>query len=344
MNKKKATIYEVASTAGVSIQTVSRVLNAHPYVSDKTRQRVLEAISQLDYRPDAIARTLTNGRSYTLGVLAAEVSLYGPQRMLNGIEKQSAALGYSLLLSIIHHHDVHNISRLLDNLLSHQVDGIIWTGAGIDSNLEWIHAKLRQIPVPVMFVSRQVSRNLATVYSDSRAGARMATEHLVAQGYRHIGLITGPLIDSVVRERQLGWQDALTVAGLPIESRRTVEGDWTPASGMRGLHQLLKQFPEMDAVFASNDQMALGVLQAAHRLGRRVPEDLGVVGYDATPEAEYYWPPLTTVWQHLIEIGSTAVREVIRLVELKQQGENVTQPPHIVIQPQLIVRESSTRV
>src|SRR5215211_2658124 len=119
---KKATIYEVASAAGVSIQTVSRVLNGHPYVSDKTLQKVREAISQLDYRPDAIARTLTNGRSYTLGVLAAEVGLYGPQRMLSGIEKQSAALGYSLLLSIIHHHDVHNISRLLDNLLSHQVD------------------------------------------------------------------------------------------------------------------------------------------------------------------------------------------------------------------------------
>jgi LacI family transcriptional regulator len=338
---KKATIREVASIAGVSIQTVSRVLNDHQYVADETRQRVIEAIKKLDYRPDAIARSLINRRSYTLGVVAGEVDFYGPQRLLNGIEKQSAALGYSLLLSIIHHHDVDHVARVVDNLLSHQVDGIIWTAPEIDSNHEWIRSRLRQVTNPLIFVFGGISGGLPTVFSDNRAGGRLATEHLLAQGYRQIGLITGPRTWTVARERQLGWQDALAVANIPRDTRRVVEGDWSAASGERGLYQLIEQFPEMDAVFVSNDQMALGVLQAAHLLGRRVPEELAVVGYDAVPDSAYFWPPLTSVRQHLMEVGSTTVREITRLIERQHNGETEAHPLCIGIQPQLIVRRSS---
>lgn len=339
--RKKATIREVAALAGVSFQTVSRVLNNHPYVADETRQRVMEVIKKLDFRPDAIARSLSNRRTYTLGVIVAEVDTYGPQRRLNGIAKQSAALGYSLLLSVVQHYDVDTVARALDNLLAHQVDGIIWAVPDVDDNQEWIRLRLRDITAPVMFVSGQAAKDIAMVFSDGRAGARLATEHLLSQGYRQIGLITGPLTYGSARDRQLGWQDALAVAGIPMESRRIVEGDWSSTSGVRGFYQLSEQFPEMDAVLVSNDQMALGVLHAVHSLGRRVPEDLAVVGYDAIPESAHFWPPLTSVHQHLMEVGATGVRELVRLIELKHSGDATVQAPCIGIMPQLIVRRSS---
>jgi len=338
---KKATIRQVASVAGVSIQTVSRVLNDHPYVADETRQRVLEAISQLEYRPDAIARSLINGRSSTLGVVVAEIEHYGPNRLLVGIEKQTAALGYSLSLSIVHHPEPDNGARQLESLLSRQVEGIVWAVPEIDTNQVWIQTKLRSATIPVMFVTGGAVHGLSSVLTDNRSGGRLATEHLLTQGYRQIGLISGPPTWTVAQERHIGWQEALAAAGLPAENRRIVEGDWSPASGERGLYRLIEQFPEIDAVFACNDQMALGALQAAHLLGRRVPEDLAVVGFDATPESAYFWPPLTSVRHYLLGTGSAAVRELHRLIELKRNGEEYGQAMCIMIQPELVVRKSS---
>ena len=338
---KKATIRQVASQAGVSIQTVSRVLNDHPYVAEETRQRVLEAISQLEYRPDAIARSLIQGRSSTLGVVIAELEHYGPHRLLVGIEQQAAALGYSLLLSIVHHPEPDNGARHLESLLSRQVEGIIWAVPEIDTNRVWLQTAPRSSTVPVAFVGGGVVHGQPTIIADNRSGGRLATEHLLTQGYRQVGLITGPFTWAVVRERQRGWQEALAAAGLPAEDRQIFEGDWSPASGERGLFRLVEQFPEIDAVFACNDQMALGALQAAHLLGRRVPEDLAIVGYDAIAESAYFRPPLTSIRQHLLGVGSAAVRELHRVIELRRNGEEQIQPLCVVIQPQLIVRKSS---
>jgi LacI family transcriptional regulator len=163
------------------------------------------------------------------------------------------------------------------------------------------------------------------------------TEHLLEQGYQHIGLITGPLTWEVARQRQLGWQDALR----STQDRQMVEGDWSAASGAGGLRQLLAQYPEMDAVFASNDQMALGVLQTTHQLALRVPEDLGVVGFDNTPESAYFWPPLTTVRHQLIEQGRIAVQTLISMIESQRQNGVFAQSEIAVLQPQLVVRKSS---
>jgi LacI family transcriptional regulator len=144
------------------------------------------------------------------------------------------------------------------------------------------------------------------------------------------------------QKRHLGWQDALSAAGLTWTDSQMVEGDWSAASGERGFHQLLTQYPDLDAVFACNDQMALGLLRAAQQLGRRVPEDLAVVGFDNIPESAYFWSPLTTVRHHLLKLGSLAVQELHRKIEAKQQDEEVSSPPTaILLQPELIVRESS---
>jgi LacI family transcriptional regulator len=338
---KKATIRQVASQAGVSIQTVSRVLNDHPYVADETRRRVLEAISQLEYRPDAIARSLIKGRSSTLGVVIAELEHYGPHRLLVGIEQQAAALGYSLTLSIVHHPEPDNGARQFESLLSHQVEGIIWAVPEIDNNQAWIQTMLRSVAIPMIFVTDGVVQGLPAILGNNRSGGRLATEHLLTQGYRQIGLLSGPRTWTVARERQCGWQEALAAAGRPTENRRIVEGDWSPASGERGLYRLIAQFPDIDAVFACNDQMALGALQAAHLLGRRVPEDLAVVGFDATLESAYFWPSLTSVRHHLLGAGSATVRELHRVIELKRNSEEPVQSTCLMIQPELVVRKSS---
>jgi LacI family transcriptional regulator len=340
--ENRVTIKQVAFEAGVSTQTVSRVFNNRPDVAPETRQRVQQVIARLGYQPNAIARSLIKQRTHTLGAVVAHLDQYGPQRMLLGIEQQAKELGYSLLLNLVHQPEMDNGELLLRSLLAQQVDGIIWALPAIGHNRNWLHHKNPQLSVPIIFVDVQPHKILPGVTTDHRRGGRMATEHLVAQGYQKIGLITGPLSWHSAQQRYLGWQDALTAANIPPTSEKMVEGDWSAASGQQGLHQLLEQFPDIDAVFASNDQMALGVLQAAHQLGRRIPADLAVVGYDNTPESAYYWPPLTTIRHQMIKQSQIAVNELHRMIEAQQQGEEITPPLPIFLEPQLIIRKTST--
>lgn len=340
--KKQVTIKQVALEAGVSPQTVSRVSNDHPDVARETRRRVQEVITRLGYRPNIIARSLVKQQSHTLGVVIAGLDYYGPQRLLVGIERQTQELGYTLLLRLVHEPELDQGKQLLRDLLARQVDGIIWAIPATGHNLTWLQDRMPHFAVPLLFVAVGPQPNLPFVSVDNRAGGRLATEHLVTQGYRHIGLITGLMAWRVARQRQLGWQDALVTAGLPSTDSQTVQGDWSAASGERGLHQLLAQYPDLDAVFACNDQMALGVLRAAQQLGRRVPEDLAVVGFDNTPESAYFWSPLTTIRQRILELGSLVVQELHRLIEARRQDEEVSlSPTAILLQPELIVRESS---
>jgi LacI family transcriptional regulator len=176
---------------------------------------------------------------------------------------------------------------------------------------------------------------------DNQSGGCLATKHLLAQGYQNIGIITGPLDWWESRERLAGWQVTLQEAGKTVNPRQITEGDWSAASGEAGIRKLLAQYPEVDAVFVCNDQMALGVLQAAHRLGWRVPEDLGVVGFDNIPESAYFWPALTTVEQPLLDLGSRAVQELSRLIEADQRDDSIIRSETILLQPKLILRDSS---
>jgi LacI family transcriptional regulator len=298
---------------------------------------VQEVISRLGYQPSAIARSLIKRHSHTLGVVTAELDQYGPSRRLLGIERGANESGYSLHFSLVHQPETDHGERLLNDLLSWHVDGIIWAVPEIGNNRAWLQDKIPRLPAPVIFISEQPHSSLPAVSVDNRAGGRLATQHLLAQGYQNIGLITGPLSWEVARQRQLGWQDALPAT----QDRQIFEGDWSAASGERGLRQLLKQYPDMDAVFACNDQMALGALQAAHQLGRRVPEELGLVGFDNTPESAYFWPSLTTVRHQLIEQGKIVVKELINLIEAGPQNEKTIQPEAALLQPQLIIRKSS---
>ncbi len=342
--KKSVTIKEVARAAGVSAQTVSRVLNERSDVSADTRQRVREIIAELGYSPNIIARSLIQGRSHTIGVVGYGLGYYGPSRTLTGLERRANELGYSLLLSLLREPETSTGQTILDNLLMRKVDGIIWAIPEIGEHRTALLNLMHNIHVPVVFINMQPTPGQAVVAVDNFSGGCQAVEHLLSQDRRKIAVITGPNAWLESRLREDGWRSAMLNAGILDPSaldRLKVEGDWYPESGDRGLELLLERDPGIDAVFAFNDQMALGALKAAQRLGRRVPQDLAVVGFDDVPEANYFCPALTTLRQPLIELGSQAVRLLHHMLSLKEDDDHT--PEQILLQPELIVRASSVR-
>jgi LacI family transcriptional regulator len=266
---------------------------------------------------------------------------YGPSRTLAGIQKQADELGYIPLLALVRQAEQCHVKQLMDELLSRHVDGIIWAVPEIAANREWVKQEINQFPVPLIFLNMEPHPDLSVVAIDNRKGGYMATQHLLARGYRRIGLITGPLDWWEARQRKLGWLDALLEAGTAIQERMMVEGNWSPASGEQGLRRLVEQYPEVQAVFISNDQMALGALRVAPELGRRVPQDIAIIGFDDTPESAYFRPPLSTIKQDTDELGSCAVRELVHMVETSQQGVEKVESKTVLLQPLLVVRESS---
>jgi LacI family transcriptional regulator len=343
--KKRVTIKEVAQAAGVSTQTVSRVLNDRPDVSTETRERIREIITDLGYSPNVLARSLIQGRSHTLGVVGYGLRYFGPSRVLTGIERRSNELGYSILLSLLRDLENNDGVEVFRNLLDRQVDGIIWAVPEIGSNREWIAEQLNHISCPVVFINMQPVRGVPVVAIDNCAGGRMATEHLLNQGYRRIGLITGPESWWEAREREKGWQEAMIANGIASEELASlkVNGDWYPSSGETGLEELLRRRPDLEAVFACNDPMAAGALQAARRFGRRVPEDLAIIGFDDTPESAYYFPTLSTIRQPLLEVGGQAVTLLHEIFESSMGPSEVDSSRVIWIQPDIVIRDSSRR-
>jgi LacI family transcriptional regulator len=354
---QRATIKQVALEAGVSTQTVSRVLNGRPDVSPETRLRVQRVIERLAYRPSAVARSLIHKRTHTIGVVGSGLEYFGPSRTLAGIEKQAAALGFSVLLTLLHEPETEDLRPVLADMLSRQVEGIIWAAPEIDGNRSWIGnvsdlsdvsngSNVGQPVVPIVFLTMEPRSGATVVSIDNREGGRLAAQHLLAQGRRHIALISGPLTWWEARERQAGWEEALTEARCTVQPRQMVEGNWSPESGAIAFGKLQAQFPEMDAVFVSNDQMAQGLLHAAWKENVRVPEDLAVVGFDDIPEASYAIPPLTTIRQETNELGRAAVMALSELIAAWHQGAQTETSPATAFQsirlaPRLVVRSSS---
>ncbi|MCS6772614.1 MAG: LacI family transcriptional regulator [Thermoflexales bacterium] len=337
---RRVTIRDVARRAGVSVQTVSRVLNDHPDVSDATRARVQRAIAELHYQPSAIARSLITRSSGVLGVVASGFQFFGPARLLAGIERQATELGWQLMLRVADPSTPEEYDRIAAALIAQHVEGVIWAYPELSSERERAFRAQVETHAPIVFLSMEANPGDAVLSIENRLGARLAVEHLIERGRRHIGIITGPLNLWSAHQRKLGWQDALASAGLPCTELQVIEGDWSAESGCRGLRQLIEQYPRLDAVFASNDQMALGVLHAAHQLGLTVPRDLSVVGFDNVPESACFIPPLTTVHHDLFALGQLAVREMHRVIQARRAGKPAVVSP-LMLRPHLIVRESS---
>ncbi len=339
---KRTTIKEVAKSAGVSTQTVSRVINDRPDVATETRERVQQIISELNYQPSALARSLIQQRSYTLGVVTAGLKYLGPSRTLNGITNMAGDLKYALLLEEQPHFDTEDIRPLLQNLLSHHVDGIVWAVPEIGDNRRWVDEILEDVPVPVVFMTMEARPGVTTISVDNYSGGVMAVHHLLEQGYRRIGHISGPLEWWEARQRRQAWQDALHEAGIRVDDSHWREGNWSSSSGEIAFEQLLETYPQMDAVFAANDQMALAVMHVAMRRGMRVPEDLAVVGYDNFAESSYFWPSLTTINYNHHELGCCAVHELVKQIEAGHSKGQV-EPQTILLLPDLVLRRSSLR-
>jgi len=341
----KQSIIEIAREAGVSPSTVSRVLNNHPDVSPETYRAVKAVIDRLGFLPNAAARSLVSKRSRTLAFVTSEIAFY-PTLILAQVEEQARQRGYKLFVNVINsalNPPSAEDDRVLEDLLSYQVDGIIWAVAETTHSFDLWRGRLASLSTPVVCISARFIDSLTFVSVDNRWGGHLVAEHLLAQGYRHLGTITGPMFEMATVERHAGWMEVLAGAGLPPAPEQVVQGDWTPAGGERAFLQLYEQFPQVDGIFVHNDLMAVGVLSAMHRLGLRVPEQVGVAGFDNRSETAFLLPPLTSVSHHFEEVGLHAVAEIDRLIQLSAQDRAQEPPRGIWIRPELVARESSMR-
>jgi LacI family transcriptional regulator len=340
---RRPTIKEVASVAGVSTQTISRVINERPDVSPETRERVQEVIKELGYRPSALARSLIRQRSHTLGVVTAGLRYIGPSRTLSGIAAAAEEAGYALLLKELPRFDENDIEPISQALLSHHVDGIIWAVPEVGENHAWVDKLALSLEFPLVFLTMEPRKNISVVSIDNYLGGRMAMAHLLEQGYRKIGHISGPLDWWEARQRMAAWKDVLQEAGCEVGDDHYVEGNWSSASGAQAIGKLFAKYEDMDSIFVANDQMALSVIQFADQRGLRIPEELGIVGFDNIAESAFFSPALTTIQQDQHNIAKLAVEEIIKIIEASRQESEPVEPRTIMLPPTLVVRQSSLR-
>lgn len=329
---RSAVMSDVAELAGVSHQTVSRVLHDSPKVRPETRARVLAAMKQLDYRPNSAARALVTGRTRTLGVISFDTTLFGPASTVLGIERAAHDAGYFIIIVSLPSLTRESVREAFDRLRDHGVDGIV-----VIAPQETAADALRDLPpgLPVVAAEAGPGDSVPVAVVDQVHGARLATRHLLDLGHATVHHIAGPSDFLEAGERVEGWRGALRDAGR--EAPEPLVGDWSAESGYVLGHALLDR-PEVTAVFAANDPMALGLLRALHERGRDVPGDVSVVGFDDVPESAFFSPPLTTVRQDFDEIGRRSLQ--LLLARLQDGGAN-GRPGRVVVAPELVVRAST---
>jgi DNA-binding LacI/PurR family transcriptional regulator len=328
--RRGAVMADVARIAGVSHQTVSRVLNESDRVRPETRERVLLAMRELDYRPNSVARALVTGRSRTLGVVSFDTTLYGPASTLFGIERAAHSQGYFVSIVSVTSLDRASVLRAVERLRAQGVDGILI----ITPQDTAAEAVLHPPPdMPVVAVEAGPEKSVPVVAVDQVAGARAATEHLLELGHRTVWHVAGPSDWLEARQRVDGWMAALQRAGADVPPLLT--GDWSARSGYE-LGQRLATVRDITAIFAANDQMALGILRALYEAGREVPRDLSLVGFDDIPEAQFFTPPLTTVQQDFNELGRQSLMLLLEEIAMSERSS-----AHVVVPPTLKVREST---
>jgi DNA-binding LacI/PurR family transcriptional regulator len=322
---------DVARLAGVSHQTVSRVLNGHASVRPQTRQRVLDAMRELEYLPNSAARMLVTRRSNTLGIVTFHSTLFGPSSMVYGIEQAARDAGYFVSIASSRVLTRSAVLEAVGRLREQAVEGIIAivpTDGAVDA--------LASVPTGTALVSVGVGgeTEVPVVGVDNTAGGELATTHLLDLGHRTVHHVSGPVDWPEARERVAGWRKALAEAGAA--EPEVLVGDWSARSGYEA-GQVIAGDREVTAVFCGNDQMALGVLRALAEVGRRVPDQVSVVGFDDIPEAPYLIPPLTTVRQDFGEVGRRSLELLLRIAG----GER--SPDRVHLRPRLVVRRSTTR-
>src|SRR5579884_3471496 len=329
--RRAAIMSDVGRLAGVSHQTVSRVINDSAHVRPETRERVLAAMRELGYRPNYVARALVTGRSRTLGVVSFDTTLYGPASTLFGIERAAHEEGCFIIVASLKALDSASLTEAVDRLAVHGVDGILV----IAPHPEAVSG-LRETPAPVPLVAVEAGPEdvVPVVAIDQFAGAFGATRHLLDLGHETVWHITGPPDWLETQQRVSGWRAALEAAGA--EPPPPLTGDWSARAGY-DLGRRLSADPAVTAIFVANDQMALGVLRAMNEAGREIPREISVVGFDDIPEAPYFTPPLTTIRQDFNEMGSRSLRLLLRMIEAGQRVDAGAS-----VRPELVVRASTS--
>jgi LacI family transcriptional regulator len=334
MVAEKLTIRQIAELAGVSRSTVSRVINDHPNVSPKTREQVLQVVAETGFRPDPIARSLSSRRADIIGLvipLTIQSLFEDPffPRLMQGISRGCNRHDYTLSLFLLHTLEeeaklYHRISR------SQLLDGAIVTAT---RNGDPLIAQLLANQIPFVLHGRHEDPRVSFVDVDNAAGAYTAVTHLVRLGRRRIALITGPSASLAAEDRKLGYLNALQERRVPVDESLIIHGDFTETSSYEAMQRLLPHEP--DAVFVTSDSMALGALRALHEVGKRVPDEVAVVGFDDMPQAATADPPLTTIRQPIQRTGVLAVEMLIDILE-----NGVDPPRRIILPTELVIRAS----
>ncbi|MDH7485874.1 MAG: LacI family DNA-binding transcriptional regulator [Anaerolineae bacterium] len=331
------TIRDVAAAAGVSYQTVSRVINRRPDVAEETRRRVWQVIEELGYQPSAIARSLVSKRTHTLGLITADFSDYFFTQVIVGAEAEARKQGYFFMLCSTERNpdDEPEYFRLLTE---RQVDGILFARPSTEEDSRHILSLLRA-EVPLVTTAYWLpGEKLTVVDVDNVDGGRQATECLIELGHRQIGMITGPAGWKSVNDRSEGYRLALERAGIPFDASFIEYGDWSYQSGYEAMRRLLQKAPPITALFAQNDRMAIGAMRALSEAGRRIPDDMAVIGYDDIPAAAYCHPSLTTIRQPMQQVGEIATRLLIELI-----NDPATERKEVLLKTELIRRETCGR-
>ncbi|MGV8895320.1 MAG: LacI family DNA-binding transcriptional regulator [Rhodoglobus sp.] len=321
-------IRDVARLAGVSYQTVSRVLNEHGSIRDSTKQRVLDVISEIGYRPNQAARALVTSKSRTIGVLTAQSADYGPNTSVTAIEHAAREAGYRITITSIASNDYSSIKAGLDQLQMQAVEAIVVIAPQVR-----VLEAIRELDIQVPYVTLQ-NADLDGEHSmsmDQVAGAKLATQHLIDLGHTEIMHISGPQDWIEAEARMRGYLEAINENDL--RTRAPILGDWSAHFGYYAGLELLR-FRDFTALFASNDQMALGFMHACWDSGLSVPGDISVIGFDDIPESAHFYPPLSTVRQNFPEIG----RRAISLLLSELQGNSAS---YGQISPELVIRRST---
>ena len=330
-HSKAATIKDVAARAGVSYQTVSRVVNVDPHVKNETRARVTEAMVELRYRPNVAARHLASRRSRTIGFIGS-LLYYGPVRVMLGVEQTAKKHGYNVMIVELAKVNAEEIRSAVEELCARQVDGIVIL-VSLDLDLEFIRSERGEIPL--IAVDVDLGSDLPAVLVDQEKGSVLAIRHVTGLGHRRIAFICGPMGWRSSRLRKEGWMKALKSAGLspgPI-----YEGDWTPQSGYEATQRLICDHRgEFSAVVVANDHMALGVLSAFSENGIKVPDEVSVLGFDGLPETEFYHPPLSTIYQDFGALGEVALEYLLEVINRPN-----AKPNRYILKPELVPREST---
>ena len=332
MSTSHPTLRDVARLAGVSHQTVSRVINGSEEVLPETRAIVEEAIKQLGYRPNAIARSMARGQTRTLACVSPNLTDYTFASVIEGAEVEARQHEYFMLSSSAT--DPQAFQELVNELVGHRrVDGLIVINPYADDRFLHLPENF-----PVVFVgARSHEKEICSVSLDDEKVAYEATRHLISLGHTNIALVTGPMEEDCSQDRAEGYRCALQEAGIAYDESKVLEGDWSASSGQRALLTFVENGPVPSAVFAQNDRMAMGVLRAARDVNLKVPSQLAVIGVDDMPLSSYFDPPLTTMRQDMPLIGQEATRMLLDIINKKEPAVRELKLP-----AQLVVRQSTS--